>query len=88
MKRNSFLFGALLGVVAPVVAHLLSTFTTWSSLLGGKDIGLYVVAALLNLLLVRCYYRHACERTARGLILVTFLATLLLIFAKNLSVAN
>lgn len=88
MKRNSFVFGVLLGLVTPVAAHLLTLFTTWSPLGGGKDIGLYVVAALLNLLFVRYYYRHALENTARGIILVTFVATLVLIFLKNLSVAH
>lgn len=88
MKRNNFLFGALLGLAAPAIAHLLTRFTDWAALLGGKDIGLYVAAALVNLLLVRYYYRHTMENTARGLILVTFVATIVLIFANNLSVAN
>ena len=88
MKRNNFLFGVLLGLAAPVAAHLLTAFTNWAALLSGKDIALYVAAALANLLLVRYYYRHGMENTARGLILVTFVATIVLIFAKNLSVAN
>lgn len=88
MKRNNFIFGILLGVVAPLVAHLFSLFTDWAKLIGGKEISLYVIAALLNLLLVRYYYRNTMESTARGLILITFLATIVLIFTKNLSVAN
>lgn len=77
-----------MGLVAPAVAHLLSMFTNWATLIGGKEISIYVVAALVNLLVVRYYYRHAMENTARGIILITFVATLALIFVKNLSVAN
>lgn len=88
MKRNNFLFGALLGLVAPALAHLLTLFTDWARLVGDKEIGLYVIAALLNLLLVRFYYRNAKENTARGIILVTFVAAIVLVFTKNLSAAN
>lgn len=78
----------MLGLGAPVAAHLLSQFTTWARILGGKEISLYVIAALLNLLLVRYYYRNEMEKTGRGVVLITFVATIILIFTKNLSVAN
>ncbi len=77
-----------MGLAAPAIAHLLSTFTDWAALFGGKEIGIYVVAALVNLLVVRYYYRNGMENTARGIILVTFVATIALILVKNLSVAS
>ena len=50
-------------------------------------LGLYVIAAAINLLLTRLLYRKALDRSARGVLLVTFMALLLLIFIDKLSLA-
>ena len=86
MKRNSFFFGCIVGLLAPVVAHLLTLFTSWNMAIGNKSLSLYVIAALINLLFVRFFYRNALEKSARGVILITFVAAILLIFMQNLSV--
>jgi len=46
---------------------------------------LYVVAAAINLLLLRFFFRRALDRTGRGVLLVTFLAVILLIFIDKQS---
>lgn len=86
MKRNSFFFGCIVGLIAPVIAHLLTLFTSWNMAIGNKSLSLYVIAALINLLFVRFFYRNVLEKSARGVILITFLAAIVLIFTKNLSV--
>lgn len=86
MKKNRFVFGILLAMVFPVVAHVLTELTTWNLAIGNKELSLYVIAALANLLLVRYYYRNQLENTARGIILITFAAAIVLIFTKNISV--
>lgn len=85
MKRNSFFFGGVLGLIMPIIAHLLTLFTTWNMAIGNKSLSLYVIAALINLLFVRFFYRNALEKSARGVILITFVAAIVLIFTENLS---
>ena len=48
---------------------------------------LYVVAAAVNMLLVRFLYRGGLSRSAQGVVLVTFVALLFLIFTDKLSLA-
>ncbi len=76
--------GVAIGLLAPVAAYVLTKVTAWDMQLGGKPLSIYVIAALINLLLVRFFYRNARERSARGVILITFAAALLLIFTDSL----
>jgi len=83
MRRNSFLLGSLLGASAPAVAYILKVFSPLGTTM--HPLSLYVIAAGINLLLLRFFYRQARERTARGVLLITFLALVLLIFIEKLS---
>ncbi|SEL79277.1 hypothetical protein SAMN05421740_11063 [Parapedobacter koreensis] len=86
LQRNSFPFGCLVGLLAPIVAYVITAwFASFNIIIGGKPLGLYVIAALINLLFVRFFYRNGLERSARGVILVTFVSVLLLIFIEKLS---
>jgi len=85
MLGNPFLSGAALGLLMPAVAHILTKYTSLPFLIGSKPLGLYVIAALINLLLVRYFYRNGREPMARGVILITFALVLLLIFTTKLS---
>jgi len=86
VRRNTFIFGCAIGAVAPAIAHLLTLFTSWNMMLGNKPLSLYVISALINLLLVRFFYRNALERSARGVVLITFVAALLLIFIMDIGI--
>ncbi|GGH01168.1 hypothetical protein GCM10007415_41540 [Parapedobacter pyrenivorans] len=55
--------------------------------IGIQPLSLYVIAALINLLFIRFFYRSMLEQPARGVILITFVASLLLIFTEKLSLA-
>lgn len=83
MRINSFFFGCVVGLVPPAAAHLLISFTSLS--VGNQPLSLYVIAALINLLLLRFFYRRSLEQSARGVIFITFVASLLLIYTEKLT---
>lgn len=70
----------------PTVAYLLSNYTNWSSYFSNKPLSLYVLAALINLLLVRYFYKNDMENNARGIILITFIGVLVLIFTRQIHI--
>ena len=87
MKKDSFILGTLIGAVAPIVAYLLSTFSSLQqSIFPDKPIAMYVFAAVINLIVVRFTYRAGYEKLAKGIVLITFLAMILLIFGTKLKV--
>ncbi|WP_262248892.1 hypothetical protein [Parapedobacter soli] len=77
MQQNSFFWGGVLGAITPTVACLLKVFSPLGATM--HPLSLYVIAAVVNLLLIRFFYRRELDRTARGLLLVTFVALLFLI---------
>ncbi len=83
MKGDSFLSGVVVGALAPVAAHVLKVFTPLGATM--HPLSLYVAAAVVNLVLIRLFYRRALEQRARGLLMMTFVAVLLLIFVEKLS---
>lgn len=85
-KTNHFFAGMGAGLIMPVVAYLLSSYTHWITYIGNKPLGFYVLAALINLLLVRYFYRNDGENTARGVIMITFLGLLVLIITKQIHI--
>jgi len=42
-------------------------------------LGLYVIAAAANLVLIRFFYRQELDQSARGTLMITFVALILLI---------
>lgn len=87
MQQNSLFTGVILGSLAPFFAYLLLTYTSMQQqFFAEKPIALYVLAALINLLIVRFAYRGGKESLARGIVLITFVAMLILIFVTKLKV--
>lgn len=85
--KNNFALGVALGVIFPLLAYVATTFTTvQTSLFAHKPIALYVFAATINLIGVRFMYRKGKEATANGVVLVTFLAMIILLFTSRNSV--
>jgi hypothetical protein len=85
MQRNSLFSGVGIGLLPPIIAHVLPMLIPGILSHGFKPLGLYVIAALINLFLVRYFYRRELEPTARGVLLITFALAMLLIFTKKLS---
>lgn len=80
MKKDNLFFGILLGVIAPVIAFVISQFNLTGINIGNKNLSVYAIAALLNLILMRYYYRNEMENSARGIILTTFICAMLILF--------
>ena len=85
--RNSFLLGILIGPIFPLLAYGLTTFTELQKIFfAQKPIALYVIAAVINLVAVRFIYRSGRENTAKGIVLVTFLAMVVMVFGLKVKV--
>lgn len=80
MKKDNLFFGALLGLVAPIIAFVMSRFNLIGIDIGSKSLSFYAIAALINLLLMRYYYRNEMENSARGIILITFMSAMAVLF--------
>ena len=87
MQQNSIFTGVILGSLAPLLAYLMMTYTSLQQqFFAEKPIALYVLAALINLIIMRFAYRGGKESLAKGIVLVTFVAMLVLIFVTKLKV--
>ncbi|SEN10325.1 hypothetical protein SAMN05216436_111138 [bacterium A37T11] len=72
-----FIKGLLLGTIAPVLAYVLtSIFRAHLS----KPFVLYAIAALVNLLMLRYFYQRQQEQPARGVMLLTFIGAMVILF--------
>lgn len=86
LLRNNFYGGLVLGSIMPMVAYALTNWTDWVQFFVNKPAAFYVLAGLINLLLMRWFYRNDGENAGRGVILATFVGVLLLILTRNISV--
>lgn len=77
--------GAGIGMIAPLIAHFLTTKTAAASLFQGKMLSIYILAALVNLFYIRYCYRHQQDKTGMGAVLVTFLGLVLLILTQKIT---
>ncbi|HZH55012.1 MAG TPA: hypothetical protein VFD72_05125 [Sphingobacteriaceae bacterium] len=84
--RNNFYSGLVLGSLMPLIAYALTTWTDWDQYFTNRPAIFYVLAGLVNLFMMRWFYRNQGENTGRGVIFVTFLGVLLLIITRNISV--
>lgn len=85
--KNSLLMGVLLGAIVPILAFVLTRYTgLQSSFFSDKPIAIYVIAAVINLMLFRFSYRAGKDVFARGVLLITFVAMIVLIFGTKLTV--
>lgn len=64
----------------PGLAYILTIYTSIQhNLFEEKPIAVYVIAAMINLIIVRISFRSGKESFAKGIVLITFVAMLLLI---------
>lgn len=83
MNKDNLFFGILLGLIAPIIAFVMSRFNITGIDVGSKYLSFYVIAALINLLLMRYYYRNEMGNSARGIILITFLGAMAFLFYRE-----
>lgn len=85
--KNNFLWGLVLGIIAPALSYYLTVFTDWQmQLFPSKPAGFYVLAATVNLVGAWIAHKRGFDKIATGLILATFLGMMALIFTKNISI--
>lgn len=83
MNKDNLFFGFLLGLIAPFIAFIMDQFNLTGIDIGDKNLSFYVIAALLNLILMRYYYRNEMGNTARGIILITFIGAMAVLFFRK-----
>lgn len=86
MKTNTIWAGSLIGLIAPFIAFICTNYTQWISIFQGKALAFYVLAAAINLFLIRYLYKNELDLSGRGVVLTTFLATLLLIITQKITI--
>ncbi|NQD71087.1 hypothetical protein HP439_10185 [Sphingobacterium shayense] len=85
--RNNFFLGLVVGLCAPIVAFGLTEYSLiGSDILPRQPLFLYALAAGINLLLVRVFYRNQPPRDkiAKGILSVTFLAMLVFLYVYKI----
>lgn len=87
MKKDHFILGALLAIIAPLVAFAGIT-TGMISLVQHKPAILYAVALLFNLLLMRYYYKTGLSKSAQGIIFMTFIIVIFVVSLGHLSLGT
>ncbi|QQL48335.1 hypothetical protein [Mucilaginibacter ginkgonis] len=82
-KFNNFYLGLLVGAIFPVLSWL--TFHVWYSTLVfmNKPVIPYFTAILINLVLIRTYHKNGAEKTTRGVMLVSFIFLLMILFINR-----
>lgn len=85
-RIDNFYVGLLLGLIMPVIAYVLCRWPDGGLVLAGKPAAVFVLAGLVNLLLVRWFYRQGSESSARGVMLITFAAALMLFYTGTMTI--
>lgn len=81
--KNSLGLGVLIGLFAPALAYILTNYTSFAQqLFPTKPFVFYVLAAAVNLVLVRIFYRKQAmqENLGKGVMISTFLGMLLILY--------
>lgn len=85
--KDSIILGIALGAIFPLLAYFISDFTDiGTTYFSQKPIGIYVLAAVANLVAVRFIYRSGREATAKGIVLITFIAMVAMVFLFRIKV--
>ncbi|MCS3556687.1 MULTISPECIES: hypothetical protein [Sphingobacterium] len=85
--KNNLGIGILLGAIAPMIAYLLSTYTTlFEKTISEKPMLIYAIAVFMNLLVIRFLFKGEKGALAKGVLVATFIATILYILTHKLSI--
>ncbi|MEN5234521.1 hypothetical protein [Sphingobacterium faecium] len=85
--KNNLGIGILLGAIAPLIAYLISTYTTlFEKTVAEKPMLIYAVAVFINLLAIRFLFKGEKEALAKGVLAATCIATILYILTHKLSI--
>ncbi|TCK85816.1 hypothetical protein C8N28_1133 [Albibacterium bauzanense] len=85
MKINNFIIGSVIGAVVPMIVYLLIQFNS-GNFINNKPFALYGLAVLLNLLIMRYFFHFELTRSAQGVIFITFVITMALLFSGSFKI--
>ncbi len=80
--KNNYAFGALLGLILPLLAYFLAEVIFKDQLMPAKPGVPYLIAIAANLFLVRFSFKSEADKTATGILLITFLVLILTFIFK------
>lgn len=83
LKKNNLLLGILLGAMTPIIAFLLDEYTPLGARFVDKPLTLYAIGGAVNLLMVRYYYKQQASKTGGGIMGITFIGLLLILYFKG-----
>jgi hypothetical protein len=84
-KKDQFFTGLLVGVMSPAIAFFLVEIMGFNMEILGKKHLLYIASVVINLLLLRYFFRNDCTKTASGIIFSTFISALLFVILNRIS---
>ena len=83
MFKNNLLSGILCGFAAPVIAFMLFNYVLHNeAIIMDKPAVPYLIAIGLNLVLLRYFFKKDMLKTANGVMVITFVCTLLVFIFK------
>lgn len=85
MKKDNFIIGSIIGAIAPIIVYLLIQFNI-GNFINNKPFALYGLAVLLNLLIMRYFFHFELTRSAQGIIFITFVITMVLLFSGSFKI--
>jgi hypothetical protein len=80
MEKDSIILGILIGLVFPAIAGLIEFALKTNVYLINRPAVPYFIAIALNLILLRIFLKRDAGKTLRGIMLVTFIFLLVIIF--------
>ena len=80
--KNNFGLGLLIGLIFPLLAYLFSEVFLHREIIEEKPGVPYLIAVVLNLIVMRYTYKAAADKTGSGIMIVTFLVLVLVFIFK------
>ena len=82
-KKDHFLSGALLGFIFPALAYVCVEILKLDVQFLGKKHLLYIGSVVINLILLRLFFKNNRVQTASGIIFSTFFSALLFVILNR-----
>ena len=83
-KKDKFITGLLVGFVSPAIAFFLVEVLGYDGEILGKKHLLYIASVVINLLLLRFFFRSDRSQIASGIIFSTFISALLFVILNRI----
>jgi hypothetical protein len=80
--KNNYVVGVLIGLILPLLAYFMDAVFFKGHIIPDKPGVLYLIAAGINLILLRFVYKFNADKTGMGLFVVTFIVLILAFIFK------